>query len=228
MQTTDTVLIKMGQYVEKWKTCNDSRHVFLSCYHMMSSNMSSALQNNEFHDTVWVNELLNRFADYYFESLLCYDCGERTPEVWLNAHRACQDNKVSKLQLLVLGVNAHINYDLVLALYDMLAPEWEDLSDAKRQERYEDHNHVNQVIAGTIDRVQDEILEPLSPSLEWIDTLFGRMDEFLISRLIASWREDVWENTQVLLQLELPDEREKFRQKIEREVLNISDTITLF
>lgn len=228
MQEIDTVLSKMEEHVAKWKEANDLRHVFLSCYHMMSSSMSKALIAGEFKDTIWVDKLLHRFAEYYFESLVCYDCGNKTPKVWLYAHHACQENRVSELQLLVLGVNAHINYDLVLALYDMLGPEWEGLSKAKKRERYEDHKHVNHVIASTIDRVQDDLLEPLVPSLEWIDRLFGRMDEFLISRLISNWREEVWENSQKLLAMETVEEREQFLEKIEMDVLKVCKTITLF
>ena len=69
METTDPILIKMDQYVEKWKSSQDSRHIFLSCYRLMSSNMIAAIKNDEFHDTDWVKKLLHRFADYYFESL---------------------------------------------------------------------------------------------------------------------------------------------------------------
>lgn len=228
MQEIDTVLFKMNEHIAKWKSCDDKRHVFLSCYHLMSANMVEALANKDFHDTAWVNKLLNRFAEYYFDSLFCFDCGEITPEVWLHAHRACNENKVSELQLLILGVNAHINYDLVFALYDLLAPEWKQLSESKKRKRYEDHSHVNNIIAGTIDRVQDEILEPLHPSLEWIDKLFGRMDEFLISRLITGWREEVWENSQKMLQMNSAEEREHFRRKLEIDVLRKVEIIEFF
>ncbi len=228
MATTDPVLIKMSEYVEKWKSSKDSRYVFLSCYSMMSTNMISAIDKREFHDEVWVKKLLNHFADYYFKSLTCYDCGDLTPKVWEYAHKATLNNELSDLQLLILGVNAHINYDLVFALYDMLKPEWQTLSEIQKRERYEDHCHVNHVIAKTIDRVQDEILEPLNPSLEWIDLLFGRMDEFLISRLIKNWRGNVWDSAQELLKIDPPEDREYFRLKLEDEVLKRADLISVF
>ena len=119
MKISDPVLIKMGQYIEHWKACKDTRYIFLSCYHAMSANMISAIDKEEFQDTVWVSNLLRRFADYYFESLTCYDCGSQTPKVWEFAHKVTLDKDLSELQLLILGVNAHINYDLVLALYDL-------------------------------------------------------------------------------------------------------------
>ena len=224
----DDVIIKMNQYIDAWKASGDSRHVFLSCYHMMSQNMLKALENGEFSDAKWVNKLLNRFADYYFESLVCFDCGEQTPAVWQHTHGCCKNDQMGELQLLVLGVNAHINYDLVLALYDMLSPEWEKLGPEKRRERYQDHSYVNEVIGQTIDRVQDELLEPSNPSLDWIDKLLGRVDEYLISKLISSWREEVWENSQRLLTMESPQEREKFRKTLEQDVLRKADIIGYF
>lgn len=228
MEPTDPILIKMDQYVNEWKSSQDYRHVFLNCYQLMSANMMAAVEQNEFHDSVWVDKLLHRFVDYYFDGLTCYDCGDQTPKVWHQAHIGTLDHTLSELQFLILGVNAHINYDLVLALYDLLQPEWQILTETQKKLRYEDHCHVNHVISKTIDRVQDEILEPLNPALDWIDRLFGRMDEYLISRLIISWREDVWDNTQELLNIEDSDGREDFRLKLEKEVLHRGNMISMF
>jgi hypothetical protein len=225
MSNSQLILNKMDQRIQEWKSCQDSRYVFLSCYKMMSANMLVALSKNEFHDSVWVGKLLNRFADYYFDGLSCFECGDQTPEVWLAAHNATLEKELSELQMLVLGVNAHINYDLVLALYDMLAPEWESLTEEQRKMRYEDHCYVNNIIARTIDAVQDRILEPENRFLAFIDVVFGRVDEYLISQLISSWREDVWKNTQVMMQVSNDFERETFRKKIETEVLELGDTI---
>ena len=228
MESTELVLKKMGDYVKDWKSCEDRRYIFLSCYHLMSGNMVNAIEGGEFHDPKWVRELLDRFAQYYFENLSCYDCGDRPSKVWEHTHNATKNNDLNELQYLVLGVNAHINYDLVLALYDMLVSEWDELPDSIRRQRYEDHCQVNDVIARTIDRVQDEILEPTNPTLDWLDKLFGRMDEYLISRLIISWRGDVWDRTQKLLQMESEEKREAFRKELEQDVLQRAKVISFF
>lgn len=228
MDNSETVLKKMDGYIQDWKSCKDGRYVFLSCYHMMSSNMVVALNAAQFNDNAWVRKLLNRFADYYFESLTCFDCGDQTPKVWEHAHKATCNKDLSELQFLILGVNAHINYDLVLALYDLLQPEWNTLTGFQKEQRFKDHCYVNQVIAQTIDRVQDEVLEPINPKLNWIDTLMGRLDEFLISKLITSWRGQVWEHTQELLTLTTAHEREAYRLKLEQEVLERANTISRF
>jgi hypothetical protein len=228
MERNHPTLNKMKEYIKQWKSVNDSRYIFLSCYYMMSSNMLNSIENEEFHDSIWVGRLLNKFADYYFEGLTCFECGENVPKVWLETHNATNKKMLSELQMLLLGVNAHINYDLVLSLYDMLRCEWTNLSEAQINERFEDHCYVNSVIAKTIDRVQDEILEPLNPTLQWADRIFFRLDEYLISKLIRSWRNDVWEKSVKLLGMKDDNEREVYRREIEQDVLKLGNTICIF
>ena len=88
---------------------------------MMTNNMLIAIDQDEFHDPEWVSILLHRFADYYFEALDKYEAGDiQTPVVWEVAHDAATERKIFVLQNLLLGVNAHINYDLVVTLVELL------------------------------------------------------------------------------------------------------------
>lgn len=227
MKPQENVLQRMEQHIIDWQETGDQRHVFLSCYRLMTANMLTAVEENRFHDKAWVNNLLHHFADYYFEALACYDCGEAVPEVWQQVHVATRQKKLHRLQQLMMGVNAHINYDLVLTLYDVLNAEWHTLSPEAQKIRYEDHCTVNDIISATIDKVQDEILEPNDPVITWIDQAFGRLDEYLLSRLISSWRQNVWENTQKMLATDSPAEREILRLEVERHVLHRGKVLSL-
>tara|TARA_R110002096_G_scaffold236590_3_gene427362 strand:- start:4667 stop:5365 length:699 start_codon:yes stop_codon:yes gene_type:complete len=223
MEVNNSVVDKMMETVKKFEANKDNRTIFLHCYSMMTANMLLAIEQNKFHDTQWVNQLLNRFADYYFNALTCYDCGEETPTVWKEVHKAAASKKLHVIQHLLLGVNSHINYDLVLTLYDMLSPEWADLSDEMRVKRYQDHCLVNLIIGETIDKVQDEVVEKYSPSMDVIDKLMGRLDEFLLLKLITAWRDKVWDHTQELLVLEGEAERTKYILELEKKVLKKAD-----
>jgi hypothetical protein len=227
MHASDPLIQRMSQVASDWKCADDRRHIFLSCYHLMSGNMLSALERGEFHDAEWVGKLLRRFAEYYFENLDRYECGKPASLVWTHAHEAAADPRLGGLQLLILGVNAHINYDLVFALRDVLEPEWPHLSAEQRALRYEDHCRVNQVIADTIDEVQDDIVEPMNPMLGWVDTLLGRLDEYVISKVITSWRGDVWKNTEHLLALDSTEAREQFRIKVENDAIRLEKIVRL-
>jgi hypothetical protein len=155
----ESITNKMRQLAEEWDAQNDDRAIFLHCYRMMTANMLVAVEQQRFRDNEWVNRLLHRFAEYYFEALTCYDCGETGPAIWQYTHQRAREGRLHTLQHLLLGVNAHINYDLVLTLHEILAPEWPRLPASAKEVRYEDHCLVNTVIAETIDQVQDEVIE---------------------------------------------------------------------
>lgn len=216
---------RMQNLVDQWKDAGDGRAVFLHCYLLMTQNMLSAIDDRQFNDSVWTHLLLRHFADYYFAALESYEQRGRVPRVWQVAYDAARRPDTHVVQNLMLGVNAHINYDLVLTLVDILAPEWEALSEEGRAQRYADHCTVNAVIGRTIDSVQDGVLEPLSPSLEVVDWLLGPFDEWLTSRLIAHWRDKVWQDAVTLLEMTVPAARAQQHQQIEIRTLQRANAI---
>jgi DNA-directed RNA polymerase subunit N (RpoN/RPB10) len=221
------VLDRMDLLIGVWKPSNDARQIFLSCYRLMTGNMLNALDKGAFHDPEWINTLLHNFADYYFDALACYDCGKPVSKVWQEVHQYTNEKKLRHVQYLLMGVNAHINYDLVLTLYDMLHEDWKNLSKEEQILRYQDHCKVNEIIAASIDEVQDELLSPSDPVMGWIDTAFGRVDEYLLSRLITSWRQEVWDQACVLMSSSDMDEQENIRLKLENSVLKRNHLISL-
>ncbi len=219
---------KMFQLAEEWEAKADRRAIFLRCYSMMTENMCLAIDQKRFQDNEWVEGLLRLFADYYFDALTCFDCGEDVPKIWESVHQAAAfEKQLHVLQHLLMGVNAHINYDLVLTLYDLLHPEWEQLSESQRKTRYEDHCLVNTIIAETIDAVQDEVIEKHAPSMEWLDQLMGRLDEYLTVSLIRRWRDEVWQHTMALLQCKEQIQRQAILRQVEEDVFQNAQRLQL-
>jgi hypothetical protein len=195
---------------------------------MMTQNVLAAIEEREFHDPAWVHRILHHFADYYFVALEAYERDPATaPPVWQLAFNATRDPGPLALQKLLLGVNAHINYDLVLTLVDLLEAEWPGLDESQRSERYLDHCRINEVIGRTIDAVQDQVLEPAMPVMDIVDRLLGRLDEYMLTRLIAHWRDTVWQHTVRLLETGDPDERARLIQRVEAETLRHARAIGL-
>lgn len=212
---------RMQSCICRWEEGGDARSVFLSCYAMMSSNMLAAIEAGDFHDCNWVRRLLVHFADYYFIALDAYDAGDddQLPAVWRRTHDAARRAETLALQNLLLGVNAHINYDLVLATADLLEEEWPGLSPDARRQRQEDYNHVNEIIARTVDAVQDDVLERRQPVLQLVDAILGPVDEWLISHQITHWRNDVWAEAVRRVEIADADERERHRRSVETNAL---------
>ena len=220
----------MQTLVRQWQAQADKRSIILGCYLMMTRNILAATEQGEFNDPGWVVYLARRFAAYYFSALDAYDSptlAAPVPAVWKIAHDTAKNAKLLALQKLLLGVNAHINYDLVFSLEDMLLPEWGWLSETQRAGRYADHCHVNQVIGRTVDAVQDQILEPEMAGLNLVDIMFGRLDEAVIAGLLSRWRENVWQNTVNLLETKQVDERKRLIQHVESHALHQAKLITL-
>lgn len=220
------ILIRMRTLVQQWEQTADDKALFLRCYMMMTSNMLDAISRKEFRDSPWVEKLLHRFADYYFAALQAYELDPvSAPGVWQLAHHAAADAEMTAMQKMLVGVNAHINYDLVLTLVDLLRPEWSALSESRQSDRAADHHRVNDVIGRTIDAVQDQILEPAMPVMRIIDTLLGPVDELFLSRLIAHWRENVWAHSLRLLEEEDPARHARLIVDIDQEALKIGGFI---
>lgn len=223
-----TVIDRMQQQIAAWEAAADPRAVFLDCYRCMTENVLAAIDGGEFNDAAWVSDLLGRFAEYYFTALDEYDADAgATPAVWRLAHDQALHHHTAVLQKMLLGINAHINYDLVFALSDLLAPEWEQLTPTLREARFADHCHVNAIIGRTIDTVQDDVIDRYSPLMVLVDKLLGPLDELIASRLIADWRDEVWRQAVRYLEMTSSDERDELRREVEAATLHKAGFILL-
>lgn len=222
------VLARMHAMLDRWAATDDRRDVFLRCYSMMTANMHAAIARGEFADGVWVDRLLRRFAGYYFDALEQWETRPDTaPRVWQLAHESTRRDAAAVLQHLLLGVNAHINYDLVLTVHELLEREWQAMPPSVRGARYADYCRVNAIIAATIDAVQDDVIAPAMPVGAVLDRLLGRIDEYLISRLITSWRERTWEFAVLMLDAGDGEGRAVVVADVEAQALRIAGRINL-
>ena len=237
---TDPTVARMRALVEQWsgtekgehgfpRQPEDHRVIFLHCYLLMTHNMLAAIEQKEFHDPAWVDRLLHIFAGYYFTALDAFDQDPAAASpVWQLAFQAAQHHGTLALQHLLLGVNAHINYDLIMALVDILGPEWTSLTEDQRTLRYADHCQVNHVISRTVDAVEKEVIDPEMPVMRLVDTLVGHhLEDAMVSDLLAHWREIVWHHATRLLDSQDAEEREKIVEHLEKEVLEIGEVIQL-
>ena len=129
---------------------NDQRAIFLRAYYLITLAVHQAIyqsgqyQNRIFFDPEWVKKLAGKFSLLYFQSLSTQEReGERA---WKTAHRLAATNETSVFQDLLLGLNAHINYDLAYGIYLNLK-EYDDGRDHLLLPRRKfDHDQVNNIL----------------------------------------------------------------------------------
>ena len=213
MESTHGILSRMQHQADRWEQSGDRRMLFLRCYFLMTQNMHRAIQEGQFRDGIWAERLLQRFAAYYFHALDLFDLDDPgTPAVWRQVHEAAANPRLHALQ--------HV--------FDEMHPELTALKREGFDLRQSDHNLVNQIIAETIDTVQDQVLEPHSGMLALVDVLMGRADEWILSQMITGWRSEVWQEACAMLDTENPEQRELHRLQLEENVLKKAGAILAF
>ena len=99
------------------------------------------------------------------------------------------------LRHVLLGMNAHINYDLPQALIAVIAPA--DFDDPGiRRSRAADHTHVDTVLLARVGAEDDEVRASGPVSL--LDRLLGPVNRAATRRVLAESRPKVWRNTEAL------------------------------
>jgi uncharacterized protein DUF5995 len=133
-------------------------------------------------------ELLDiEFAKRYFTALrLWNDDDEATPDVWEVLFKRARDEEMSQLVAAMLGVNAHINHDLSLALVST----WAELGPPEDDAKHKDYLLVNKIFY--------EEIPPLrrSFSTEWqlaIDGFVGGLDDWSQRILVTVTRAHAWD-----------------------------------
>lgn len=166
---------------------DDRRAVFLSIYARMTGAVATRVRQDEFEDPEWVGEYLVAFANLYREAVHDYETGalDSLADPWQLAFEAAERGDSLVLQDAMLGVNAHINYDLSLAVNDAgVRPA----PDAK----YADHSQVTDVIADIVDDAQENLYAQGADRLETVDESLGRLDEWLSVLTIDECRDSAW------------------------------------
>lgn len=208
---------RMAAQLAAWEELEDGRAVFLDCYLRMTQAVLDRIDARGFDDPAWVAGLLDRFAGYYFDSLDGGPDGRAIPEPWVLAHAAAVGSDAHPVQLLLAGVNAHINYDLVATVVDVLDGEWHGLGDAGRAVRRSDYDVINDVITDTADLVQARVLGSRVVWMGVADRALGRWDERAAVRLLTTWRTQVWRHAVELLDEPDADVRAQRLARLERQ-----------
>lgn len=168
------------------------RHAaFLGTYRRTTAAVGIALREGRFEDADWVEAWDAAFADLY---LLALDAelagGPGVPRPWQLAFEA--PTTLPALRHLLLGMNAHINYDLPQALLAVIPDE--DFGDPEVLERRRrDHKRIDRMLTARVAAEDDELRGPRARSVR--DRLLQPLDRWASRRFLREARRKVWHNT---------------------------------
>lgn len=163
---------------------------FLGTYQRTTLAVGKAVDDGLFEDPEWVEQWDVAFAELYLVALDTHLCGGVPPRPWRLAFDAPAD--LAALRLVLLGINAHVNYDLPQALLAVISDA--DFTDATVMERRRrDHERIDGVLAGRVAAEDDELASRSARSL--LDRALQPLNRLASKRFLRESRMKVWHNT---------------------------------
>jgi hypothetical protein len=165
----------------------------------------------------WISRLAGRFCARYLDTLRWSLEGERQDTgAWDATYASCALPGTLPLQHVLLGLSAHINFDLAIGIHETIVEF--GATDAATLQRYRhDHDVVNDLLRGSI----PEAFEHLAARhrCEAARAIYPRgyaVAEWVAMRVLTSWRARVWDDAMELLAAPTVPKRDAVVQRMER------------
>ena len=183
----DDVIKQLSAFESICMADDDLRGVFATAYLHITKSIQTELAGNAFRDKEWVESYLIRFGNLYREALVYYENGqtELIPKSWKFSFDLAAQKEGLIIQHLLLGINAHINHDLAIALFDVKI-------DPDRVDKYADHTKINEILEQATDTLKKEVSVKYAPILKRLDRKTGYVSDEVTNFSIPKARENAW------------------------------------
>jgi hypothetical protein len=152
---------RMAALLAPLQADGDRRRYFHATYQRTTIAVAEELNRGGFADPEWVERWDVAFADLYLDALEASLAGRAPARPWEIAFNAPAD--LPPLRHVLLGMNAHINYDLPQALIAVIAEEQFD-DPALLARREADHRAIDNVLASRVAAEDDELTRLSGPA----------------------------------------------------------------
>jgi hypothetical protein len=198
---------RLESYARRYERERDSRCVFSHVYALLTRALDRDLAARNPEHLEFIRALARPFAERYFTALEAWDAGRRD-EVspgWRIVFERIVTRRTSPIEDLVVGVYAHIVYDLPYALAG--------IADRARIGPVAPYQRVSDVIAAAMEEITDDVGRRYAPWIRWLDQLAGDDDEVLSDYGIRVARGMAWYNAERLL---APETRAQTQHALDR------------
>ena len=184
------VIGRMTVMGESLRARGDQRRFFHATYLRTTVAVAREIERGGFLDGAWVERWDIAFAELYLDALEASLAGQRPARPWDIAFGA--DAGLPPLRHVLLGMNAHINYDLPQALLAVISDE--EFGDAALIARREaDHRAIDRALAARVGAEADELTRISGPGPR-LDRLLRPLSQLGTQRFLREAREKVWAN----------------------------------
>ncbi len=172
----------------------DERQHFHNTYLRTTKAVVASVDGGGFVDPDWTERWDLAFASLYLEAFKRWEGGEDPSGPWRVTFEAARDPDIPPLRHVLLGMNAHVNYDLPQALLAVISDEDFD-DDAVVARRSRDHAHVDSILVSRVAQEDDELAKVEQPGdRTLVDRLLQPFNRAGTKRFLKEAREKCWQN----------------------------------
>jgi hypothetical protein len=190
----EDLIAHMESLLEQMEWNGDPKRYFLGTYLRTTRAVADELASGNFLDPAWVERWDVFFADLYLNALEAWNTNGTPAGPWRVAFAAGTDLPV--LRHVLLGMNAHINYDLPLSLLGVIDDaEFADPEVVAKRNR--DHTHIDTVLLGRVG-AEDEAITAAHGGKSTYERLKAPLERRATGHFLREARAKVWSNTRLM------------------------------
>ncbi|WP_426670671.1 DUF5995 family protein [Mucilaginibacter sp. McL0603] len=186
-QNIDEVIAQLETIIANSVASNNRAGYFAALYHKVTCRVKQGIQTKEFENGARMEQFDVVFANRYITAYDQWINKEHTQmsQSWQVAFEMAGKSSVLVLQHLLIGMNAHINLDLGVAVIVVAKEQNLPLADMKN-----DFNTINTILASLTYQVVSE-LDRISPLLS-LAGMHSKNDSLFIQFAMDNARDGAW------------------------------------
>lgn len=194
----DEAILCMQNALQYFHENNDFRAIFLRTYYIITLNVHAAIyqrgdyKNPIFFDADWVATQAGFFASLYFKSLTTFDRDPNSERAWKLAHGMAQAKTSTVAQDLMLGLNAHINFDLAYGTYLNLKQHGDGVGHLSLPRRKFDHDQINNLLVRSMNQITGTLTRDYGGGISLLRRTLHGLDIIMTGTGLKYYRERVW------------------------------------
>ena len=214
-RTIEDVLNELDSIIEDSVKENNRLGIFAYIYRRTTAQIKQAIADKRFEDNERMEKMDVTFANLYLTAYKNFFSNKTISKSWMIAFQA-KNQKLTIIQHIILGMNAHINLDLGVAASEIMPPD--KIDDLKN-----DFILVNQILKDLINEMQYRVSR-VSRTMFLLDWIGQNEDEKIINFSIVKAREQAWNFANSLSKLS-GDEKENKINSVDNFVFNLGNII---
>jgi len=223
-EAVDELIARMVALLALLEADGDPARFFLGTYLRITRAVGTAVADGLFEDPSWVAGWDVDFAGFYLDALEAYRRDPATaPAPWREAFGA--KATLPPQGHVLLGVNAHINFDLPQSLVRVISDE-DFAAPSVLATRERDHERIDGVLSSRV-TTEDVELQNAGDKRTWMDRLMAPLNHAASRQFLREARRKVWANTAVLHSARMVGDGEYQRRLAELEALSAARVVDL-